>query len=480
MTLWLCLRFDALPLEALLTSQRLHGDMAVVVSSQRQVVTCNECAQMAGVIPGQSISTAQALLAYQQSRFWERSPEAENTLLQQFLSWAYGISPHLQQWQNDALMLEVGSCLRLHHGLSELLKRVDNEISLRGLTVAKGVAETRTAAWLLSYADPDSSCRAELSLEARIAPLPLRLLTTAFPKVVARLEKAGITQFSHLFRIPTPELGKRCGALFIDWLDRLMGRQQEPVIVYKPPLSFKDTLWFGFDIHNRQELHPAMERLLEHFCKFLKNTQLSCGMIEWQFLQRRGPGESLKVFSEAAQQHAQQWLDLSCLQLENQALPNDVEGLSLIVDHLQENTPPATDFFHSDICRTSRHELADRLRSRLGLKAVGYIDYRNEHLPEEAVMKTHSLTPPRDREITSLGQRPFWLFPEPHPIHQTAQQLYWNGILEILYGPERIEDRWWSTPVSRDYYIACTPQKQPVWIYQDRHNRRWYLHGLFA
>jgi len=480
MALWLCLRFDALPLEALLTPQGLHSDIAQVVIHQRQVLIGNEFAQQAGVMPGQSVSTAQTLLAQQSSRFWERSLEAENTLLQQLLSWAYGVSPHLQRWQDNALMIEVGSCLRLHHGLDTLLKRIDTEISLRGLTMAKGVAETRTAAWLLSHAGPHLSCEAESPLEERLAPLSLQLLMTEFPQVVARLEKAGITQFSHLLRISLPELGKRCGAPFIDWLDRLLGRQQEPAIVYQPPRYFKDTLWFGFDIHNRQELHPAMERLLAHFCTFLKNTQLSCGMIEWRYLQRQGAGDSLKVFSEAAQQQAQRWLELSCLQLDKQTLPKDIEGLSLIVDHLHENTPPATDLFHADVSRTSRHELADRLRSRLGLKAVGYIDYREEHLPEEAVVKTHSLTAPRDGDVAALGQRPFWLFPEPHPIHQTAQQLYWNGVLELLHGPERIEDHWWSTPVSRDYYIACTPQKQPVWIYQDRHNRRWYLHGLFA
>ena len=63
---------------------------------------------------------------------------------------------------------------------------------------------------------------------------------------------------------------------------------------------------------------------------------------------------------------------------------------------------------------------------------------------------------------------------------QDTERLYWNGPLDVLHGPERIEDQWWTTPVSRDYYIAQTPQKQPVWIYQNRHNRRWYLHGFFA
>jgi hypothetical protein len=43
-------------------------------------------------------------------------------------------------------------------------------------------------------------------------------------------------------------------------------------------------------------------------------------------------------------------------------------------------------------------------------------------------------------------------------------------MLDIIHGPERIEDCWWSKPTSRDYYIAQTPQKQPIWLYQDRHN----------
>jgi hypothetical protein len=163
MSLWLCLRFDALPLEALLTPQSLHNDMALVVISQRQVLICNEFAQLAGVVPGQSINTAQTLLAHQKNRFWERSPEAENILLQQLLSWAYGISPHLQQWQDNALMIEIGSCLRLHHGLNKLLRRVDAEIGLRGLTVAKG--RSRNPYRGLAF----ESCRSVFKLPGRVA-----------------------------------------------------------------------------------------------------------------------------------------------------------------------------------------------------------------------------------------------------------------------------------------------------------------------
>ncbi len=67
---------------------------------------------------------------------------------------------------------------------------------------------------------------------------------------------------------------------------------------------------------------------------------------------------------------------------------------------------------------------------------------------------------------------------EPQPARQQQGKLYWNGSLELLHGPERIEDNWWQQPVSRDYYIAQQENGQPLWLYQDRHTRLWYVHGI--
>ena len=136
-------------------------------------------------------------------------------------------------------------------------------MQLRGLTAALGVAETCNAAWLLSHTDRDDARRAEQPLAIRLAPLPLNLIDDTFPKVVKRLEKTGIRQFRQLLDIPLPALGKRCGEAFLEWLNQLQGNRQEPAITYQPPERFEDTLWFGFDIQNQQELHPAMRRLLD-------------------------------------------------------------------------------------------------------------------------------------------------------------------------------------------------------------------------
>ena len=80
----------------------------------------------------------------------------------------------------------------------------------------------------------------------------------------------------------------------------------------------------------------------------------------------------------------------------------------------------------------------------------------------------------------ACGQRPFWLMPQPKALKQSREQLYWNGALTLLHGPERIEDNWWQEAVSRDYYVARDNNGQRYWIFRDRLARRWYIHGIFA
>jgi protein ImuB len=70
--------------------------------------------------------------------------------------------------------------------------------------------------------------------------------------------------------------------------------------------------------------------------------------------------------------------------------------------------------------------------------------------------------------------------PQPQPLRQSRQQLYWNGPLTLLQGPERIEDNWWQEAVSRDYYVAADRGGQQYWVFHDRLARSWYIHGVFA
>ena len=130
--------------------------------------------------------------------------------------------------------------------------------------------------------------------------------------------------------------------------------------------------------------------------------------------------------------------------------------------------------------RSQREPLAallDRLRNRLGLQAVQGIGCRDEHLPELAVAIGGECT---GQAAPPGAQRPFWLLPEPRGLRLRDGRLHWRGALQLLYGPERIEDNWWREAVSRDYYIATGRGGQHYWVFRDRLAGQWYLHGIFA
>ncbi len=81
-------------------------------------------------------------------------------------------------------------------------------------------------------------------------------------------------------------------------------------------------------------------------------------------------------------------------------------------------------------------------------------------------------------------QRPSWLLKKPIPIRSTHRDafasLHWRGRLFLVRGPERIDSHWWQEHVQRDYYHAKHERGNLFWVYQDRRNKGWFIHGLFA
>ncbi|MDB2353011.1 hypothetical protein N9V92_07465 [Luminiphilus sp.] len=249
-----------------------------------------------------------------------------------------------------------------------------------------------------------------------------------------------------------------------------------PKTFIRPP-RFYDCLWFGFEIRSQIELHPAMQQLLQALTRFCRATQHQATHIEWQMLRMRGNNDLFDVRSSEAHSNPEVWFELSRLSLEQHALGTDIEGLALHVHQLQAQHDVVADLFGEAHNREPLHNLVDRLRSRLGLQAINQIALREAHLPEHSQHLSQDVAslPPL---LTGLAQRPFWLFDEPHPIRLKDDVLHWNGVLTLLLGPERLEDNWWQKPTSRDYYIAQTQAGQPIWIFEDRYSKQWYVQGI--
>ena len=475
MSLWLCLRFSQLPLQCLSRTEV----QPVVVMVRQRVVCANDCATALGIRAGMGSATVQALTEYDAAQLLERDESAEQRCLQQLCCWAYGITPSLFTWHQDCLQLEIGSCLNLFQGLDSLLAKVADGIGSRGYSVHYGLAATPKAAWLLSFAPADEALGTTRPLTERLAPLPLALLD-AFPAAVDSLRRAGLHTLGDILALPPAALGRRCGKEFTHFLQQLLGQREDRQVDYRPPASFSDEYWFGYEVKANAELLPAVQLLLQSLCAFLRSTQLQTTEICWQLI---GIDRSLREVSvRSASSHSdwKNWHQLTGICFEQLQLATGVEGLALTCRNLRPGQPENIDLFQPGQQREPLAHLLDRLRSRLGLQAIESVGCRDEHLPEFAV-HVGSDRPGGEPDTGSpCTQRPFWLMPQPQPLRQSRQQLYWNGPLTLLQGPERIEDNWWQEAVSRDYYVAADRGGQQYWVFHDRLARSWYIHGVFA
>jgi protein ImuB len=66
-------------------------------------------------------------------------------------------------------------------------------------------------------------------------------------------------------------------------------------------------------------------------------------------------------------------------------------------------------------------------------------------------------------------------------LQERSAQLFWHSALDIVRGPERIDNHWWEqTATARDYYIARAGDGRLCWIFREIDSGRWFAHGLFA
>jgi len=278
-SLWLCLRFSQLPLQCLSRTEV----QPVVVMVRQRVVCANDCATALGIRAGMGSATVQALTEHDAAQLLERDESAEQRCLQQLCCWAYGITPSLFTWHQDCLQLEIGSCLNLFQGLDSLLAKVADGIGSRGYSVHYGLAATPKAAWLLSFAPADEALGTTRPLTERLAPLPLALLD-AFPAAVDSLRRAGLHTLGDILALPPAALGRRCGEEFTHFLQQLLGQREDRQVDYRPPASFSDEYWFGYEVKANAELLPAVQLLLQSLCAFLRSTQLQTTEICWQLI----------------------------------------------------------------------------------------------------------------------------------------------------------------------------------------------------
>ena len=128
-----------------------------------------------------------------------------------------------------------------------------------------------------------------------------------------------------------------------------------------------------------------------------------------------------------------------------------------------------------------RAEVAKRARG-VGLdELVGPLELQSQRRQRRAQL------------VRRIGGESTFLLDEPLRLATRENRPYFQGPLQLLTGPHRVEGGWWhrietddgakALNVQRDYWVALSQYAGTLWIYQERladDQTAWYLHGCFA
>jgi protein ImuB len=369
----------------------------------------------------------------------------------------------------NALLLEIGGCLRLFGGLDALRAQVAQGLAEQEIVARMAVAATPQAAiWLAEGAGENLDV--------------LAIPDLSWPTGVAeKLTRFGLRRLGEARRLTFSSLARRIGREAATLIARAYGEAPDPRLDFVFPLRFEQEIELPAAVENAPVLMFAARRLTAALAGWLNVRQAGLRECRLDLLHRQGATPLPMRFAESTRD-GQRFERVLRERLERLQLAAPVEALHLAAETVEPLAGRSDGLFDEGNAKESMAALVERLRARLGEERVFGIvpvaDYRPECATQQASVgvATNSATPPR----------PLWLLAQPESLAEIAGRPHRRGPITLLAGPERIESGWWDQgegtgDLRRDYFIAVTGDSRWVWIFRElKAPGGWYLHGWFA
>ena len=449
-----------------------------------------------------------------------QGPQQAVPILTALAWWALRFTPWVA-YLEDAVVLEVSACQRLFGGHEALLQRVlatPPEVGL--LRYGQGTSSLAALAFLRTQAQRHAPLPSRLPL----AQLSLETLGAAQPHVPT-LHRLGCRTWGDLQALPRGGVLRRFGQGLLDALDIAFGHAPDLYPWVQLPEVFDVTLELPGLVESAPGLMFAAQRLLGQLRLWLQARQWAVLALEWVWylderkLAQARSGQTLPDLDtlvlrtahpsidmgHLAQLSAEHWAQTTLhapvhhvrlRSLETTALPNTSASL------LPEDLKKGDSFVH----------LLERLTARLGaeqvLAPIACQDHRPERMqrwvPAQDLPKGTTKPLQKSTKAALIGPPdatllPCWLLPQPLPLTVVGHRPYYQGVLRLRAGPQRLEAGWWQARASdnlalRDYFIASSPHAGLLWVYRERLQGtgegagaealatgfKWYLHGLYG
>jgi protein ImuB len=485
--LWFCIHLPHLPLEA----GAAGSGARVVVEEQHgihRVLLADAGATAAGIMPGQSLNAALALLPTLD--IVERSRLSEQQALETLATWLEQFSSLVCLAGPDVLLLEIAGSLRLYGGLPSLRQRIATGLRQQGFNASSAIAPTPLAATWLARCGHRVCIREPGNLAAALRRVSVACLD--WPVAVCEsLAGMGIRSIGDCLRLPREGFARRFGPERLLEIDRALGRLPDPRSGWRAPQRFCADHDMLEEQSDRELLLAVCHELLRAHERFLLARQLGTQRVLFSFFHLRGYATQLPLGCSETARLADHWFDLLRIRFERLTLPEPVLAVRLQGGRTQPLRAESGRLAlrgrtgSAGPCR-SILQLSERLAARVGKQSVGGVATVAEHRPQLAWCwrelgndKTARSVSMHDRR----SPRPLWMLPEPALLRADAGIPLHQGPLTLLEGPERLETGWWDEHgIARDYYRAVNPHGMHLWVFRNRSREAscWYLHGFFG
>lgn len=406
----------------------------------------------------------------------------------QFTSWVSLEMP-------DGLLLEINGSAKLFGSLETLHAALDAVWSRLSLAARSATAPSTLAALWLARAGGSILIDDPGRLAGVLAPLPTAC-TGWDEERLATLRAMGVTHLGELLRLPRAGLARRFGPTVPFELDVALARQAAPRRSFVPRERFRERLDLETEIESLDGLCRVCLPLVDRCAQFLRARRMGVQSLELRLRHRARADTRVRLGLAGVTSARCRLADVLVHTLARLALASPVRGVELVSATLRPLAAASLEVFAPGGAaggRDTAPQLVERLRARLGERAVYGICTVAEHRPEAAWRRLDELPLQAARghgrgcaqRLSRHGldevARPAWLLQEPVMLFASDLQRVQRGDLILEQGPERIESGWWDgKDVVRDYYQARQMGGARLWVFQERRSERWYLHGVFA
>ena len=410
--------------------------------------------------------------------------------------WALQFTPRVAHL-DEAVLMELAASERLFGGAEALQGRLRREAAELGV-VSVAWAPTSLAALALARAGVADGRGPDLARTLDRLPLEVLSAVAAHAATLARL---GCKTLGDVRKLPRGGLGRRFDSSLLSALDQAYGLRPAVHDWVTLPDGFARRLELPGRVDSAAQLMQGAHRLLLQLGGWLaaRHAGISRFVFAWchDSMRSRSAGEGGELEIRTAEptrdiRHLGRLLAEHLAQVELAAPAGEISLRAQDVVPLAETSASLLpDTVHQG---EALLQVLERVSARLGPQRVQRPVLLEDHRLEW-MQRWQAVGAPAPR----LGARsrglpqPTWVLDRPLKLALRDHRPLYQGPLQLLLGPERVEGGWWhrvaasegaaTLNVQRDYWVALSAYAGVLWVFQERlahEDLGWYLHGHFA